>query len=232
MRDKCARPRWLFTCEHGGKAVPADYAALFRGAGEVLRSHRGWDPGALALFDAVSPGLGDAAFSVTTTRLLVDTNRSLHHPRVFSEFTRSLSRAARSEIVARWWRPWREAVAGNVAGWLEERVPVRHFSVHSFTPELDGRIRNTDIGLLYDPARPAERDFCANLGALLAARGWRVRMNYPYRGVADGHTSALRRRFGAGYAGIELEFNQALFPRLLETACTDVAASLSELRDR
>ena len=230
MRGQGAAARWLFTCEHGGYAVPADYAALFHGADEALRSHRGWDPGALEVFDAVSSGLGDAAFSVTTTRLLIDTNRSLHHPSVFSEFTRPLSRAARADIVARWWRPWREAVAGTVAGWLDARVPVRHFSVHSFTPELDGRIRNADIGLLYDPSRPAEREFCASLGALLGAHGWRLRMNYPYRGVADGHTSSLRRRFGADYAGIELEFNQALFPRLLATACTDVAGSLAELR--
>ena len=230
MRGQGAAARWLFTCEHGGYAVPADYAALFRGADEVLRSHRGWDPGALEVFETVAPGLADAAFSVTTTRLLVDANRSLHHPRVFSEFTRPLPRAARAGIVARWWRPWRDAVAGTVAGWLETGLPVQHFSVHSFTPELDGQIRNADIGLLYDPSRPAEREFCAGLGARLAARGWRVRMNYPYRGAADGHTSALRRRFGPRYAGIELEFNQALFPRLLAPLCEDVRAALAEVR--
>jgi predicted N-formylglutamate amidohydrolase len=230
MRGQGAGARWLFTCEHGGYAVPANHAALFRGADEVLRSHRGWDPGALEVFDAVSPGLGDASFAVTTTRLLIDTNRSLHHPRVFSEFTRPLSRAARADIVARWWRPWREAVAGTIAGWLDAGLPVQHFSVHSFTPVLDGRIRNADIGLLYDPSRPAEREFCAGLGARLAERGWRVRMNYPYRGVADGHTSALRRHFGPGYAGIELEFNQALFPGLLAPLCADVRAALTELR--
>jgi len=222
--------RWLLTCEHGGYDVPADYAERFRGADAVLRSHRGWDPGALDVFEAIGPRLADAAFSVTITRLLIDTNRSLHHPRVLSEFTRPLSPAARADIVARWWRPWREAVAGTVAGWLDADLSVQHFSVHSFTPVLDGQIRNADIGLLYDPSRPAERELCAGLGARLAAHGWRVRMNYPYRGVADGHTSALRRRFGPRYAGIELEFNQALFPRLLAPLCEDLRAALTEVR--
>jgi predicted N-formylglutamate amidohydrolase len=41
--------------------------------------------------------------------------------------------------------------------------------------------------------------------------GLAIMMNYPYRGVADGHTTALRRRFGdRGYLGLELEINQNL----------------------
>jgi hypothetical protein len=45
----------------------------------------------------------------------------------------------------------------------------------------------------------------------LEAPGLRVRRNYPYRGVADGFTTALRRRFPADlYLGIELEVNQRL----------------------
>src|SRR5690606_24936620 len=86
--------RWLFTCEHGGRTVPGEFAHLFRGAGHVLGSHRGWDPGALDVFNALAPALGAAAFPADTTRLLIDLNRSLHHPRVFSEFTRQLPPAA------------------------------------------------------------------------------------------------------------------------------------------
>ena len=31
-----------------------------------------------------------------------------------------------------------------------------HLSSHSFTPELDGKVRKADIGLIYDPARQRE----------------------------------------------------------------------------
>ena len=222
--------RWLFTCEHGGREIPGEYRSLFRGAQQALDSHRGWDPGALAVFRAIAPPLADAAFEATTSRLLVDLNRSAHHPRLLSEFTRPLPREGREEIVARWWRPWRDTVTSTVAGWLSDGLLVRHLSVHSFTPELDGRIRNAELGLLYDPARHPEREFCLQWQAHLQACGWQVRRNYPYRGVADGHTAALRRRFGARYAGIELEMNQALFPGQLETLCADLATTLALLR--
>lgn len=222
--------RWLFSCEHGGREVPDEYQPAFRHAREVLDSHRGWDPGALEVFRGISPALADAAFAATTTRLLIDLNRSLHHPRVLSEFTRPLPRAARDEIVARWWRPWRETAAGTVADWLDGGGLVRHISVHSFTPLWHGKARNADIGLLYDPARERERGFCLQWQSLLQARGWRVRRNYPYRGVADGHVTALRRRFGPGYAGIELEINQALFPGRLLKLCADLDLTLREFR--
>jgi predicted N-formylglutamate amidohydrolase len=222
--------RWILTCEHGGREVPPEFAGAFRGATDALESHRGWDPGALAVFDVLAPALADAAFSASTTRLLVDLNRSPGHPKLHSEFARALPPAVRKDIVARWWRPWREAVATQIDAWRTAGHPVRHLSVHSFTPVLDGRIRNADLGLLYDPSRPAERAFCLRWQALLAERGWRVRRNYPYRGSDDGHTTALRRRFGDGYAGIELELNQAIFPRLREPVSADLLATLHALK--
>lgn len=222
--------RWLFTCEHGGHAVPPEYSPLFAGSEEVVESHRGWDAGALQVFEALSPALADAALSATTTRLLVDLNRSLHHPRVFSELTRPLPREARAEIVSRWWRPWRESAARTIAEWREAGHAAWHISVHSFTPELDGRKRSADIGLLYDPARIAERELCARWQALLEKRGWHVRRNFPYLGTADGHTSALRKRFTTGYAGIELELNQALVPGRVAPLCRDLLETLAALR--
>lgn len=231
MAPEQAAERWLFSCEHGGREIPDEYEPVFRHARDVLDSHRGWDPGALEVFQAISPPLADAAFAATTTRLLIDLNRSLHHPRVLSEFTRPLPQPARDEIVARWWCPWREAVAGTIAEWLAGGALVRHISVHSFTPVLHGEVRNADIGLLYDPGRVRELGFCLRWQSLLQARGWRVRRNHPYLGVADGHATALRRRFGPRCAGIELELNQALFPGRLEALCADLEATLRELRD-
>lgn len=70
-----------------------------------------------------------------------------------------------------------------------------------------------DVGLLYDPGRTGERDLClAWKREIEAARpDLRVRRNAPYRGVSDGHVTALRKRFPQGYLGLELEVNQRFF---------------------
>ncbi|OYV16416.1 MAG: N-formylglutamate amidohydrolase, partial [Methylococcaceae bacterium NSP1-1] len=75
----------------------------------------------------------------------------------------------------------------------------------------DGKVRNADIGLLYDPARPGEVDLCERWKTELkvCAPSLRVRRNYPYAGKDDGLTAWFRRRLSPGaYVGIELEINQ------------------------
>ena len=88
---------------------------------------------------------------------------------------------------------------------------VAHVAVHSFTPVLKGVVRETDIGLLYDPRRSIETDFCnlwkKNIGKLNGTL--RVRMNYPFKGYNDGLTTGMRKNFNNNeYIGIELEINQ------------------------
>ncbi|GAB4404417.1 MAG: N-formylglutamate amidohydrolase [Bacteroidia bacterium] len=200
----------LFTCEHGGNEVPPAYAPCFEGAAAVLASHRGYDPGALALYETLRP-LGAAGFYSTTSRLLVELNRSLHHPRLFSAYTRALPRAARQHLVETWYRPHRDAVEACIADWRRTGATVLHIAVHSFTPVLDGQVRQADIGLLYDPRRTAERTFACDWQAALQRQAphLRIRRNYPYRGAADGFTTYLRRVFPQHYLGLELEVNQA-----------------------
>ena len=208
-----SKPALLLTCEHGGNRVPEPYRSLFENQAAVLATHRGYDIGALSAARFLARSLSRPLIAATTTRLLVDLNRSPGHPRQFSEFTRALPPAERTRIAERHYQPYRE----QVQGWVQSRVvrgrPVVHISVHSFTEHLNGRQRHCDIGLLYDPSRPLERAFCADWqqNLRLASADFVVRRNYPYRGVSDGLVTWLRRAFGPmDYAGIELELNQAL----------------------
>ena len=69
--------RLILTCEHGGCEVPAEYATRFSGRAALLRSHRGWDVGALTLAEEMAHALDAPLFASTTTRLLIDlTDRS------------------------------------------------------------------------------------------------------------------------------------------------------------
>jgi predicted N-formylglutamate amidohydrolase len=225
--------RWLLTCEHGGHQVPARWRRLFRGAGPVLRSHRGWDRGALATFRMLAPEMADASFHSTTTRLLVDLNRSIGHRALFSEYTRDLPAAEREEILAVHYHAWRDAVIARIDEWRRAGDAVVHVSVHSFTPELDGVVRDADVGLLYDPGREWERAICRRWRGVLreVAPDARVRLNYPYRGTADGYPTSLRRRFPEGYAGIELELNEGNVGIRCHRVAEEILAALRVLRE-
>ena len=173
------------TCEHGGNRVPKEYRQLFAGWESVLASHRGYDPGALALARDLARAFDAPLVASTVTRLLVELNRSPGHPQLYSEVTRRLPRSERARIVARYYEPYRREVEQRVAQAAAARRRVIHISAHSFVPVLDGCTRNADIGLLYDPARAAERALCARWSQCLGARASRLRRAPP----KDGHAS-------------------------------------------
>lgn len=207
---------YLITCEHGGNRVPAPYRALFAGSGDALSTHRGYDPGALALARDMAGALAAPLIVSTVSRLLVDLNRSPGHPRLHSEAVRDAPAALRREIVASCYLPYRTRAETVVARIVAQGGRVIHVSSHSFTPVLDGQVRNADVGLLYDPARPGEVALSLAWQRALAflAPALKVRRNYPYKGSSDGLCSWLRRRFPAdAYIGVELEINQKhVFP--------------------
>lgn len=209
------RPTQLvLSCEHGGHEVPDAFAPLFEGRQAVIESHRGWDPGALELARRMAGALGAPLHAATTTRLLVDLNRSIGHRGLFSEFSRRLPAAQRDDLVARYYRPHRDAVEGDIDRFIAAGGRVLHIASHSFTPALAGVERRADVAWLYDPRRAAESAFAIDWQDAFDAcvPGYRLRRNYPYQGRDDGLTSALRRRHPASvYRGIELEVNQRFY---------------------
>lgn len=191
--------------------MPPRYRALFRGQDAVLKSHRGSDLGALRLARELATALEAPLFAGSVTRLLIDLNRSLHHLKLYSAITRACPENDRRKLAANYYLPYRNAVENWIARRAGRGRAVLHLSVHSFTPVLDGQVRHADIGLLYDPRRALERTLCGAWRRALrrAAPLLTLRLNYPYRGTADGFTAYLRRRFPSNaYLGIEIEVNQ------------------------
>ena len=208
----------LLTCEHGGRDVPDELAVAFDRplARQYLGSHRGWDPGALEAAEYFSANLQSPLIQSTVSRLIVDLNRSLEHPELFSPFTRPLAKQTRDSILRQHYHAYRNRVTRQVQAILRRGLAVVHVSVHSFTPVFRGSRRRIDIGLLFDPARSGERNLCRSWKSRLVSQtpNLRVAMNQPYLGVDDGLTTALRAKFrGADYVGIELELNNQFVRR-------------------
>ena len=204
---------FLITCEHGGNRIPAPYRQLFRGQRALLDSHRGYDPGSLVMAKALANTCRAPVVASTTSRLLIDLNRSIGHPQLFSAATRGAPAETRAQIVEQYYRPYRVQVERLIGQAVARGHRVIHISSHSFTGELDGAVRGADVGLLYHPGRRGEAEVCARWKEVLAAIApeLRVRRNYPYAGKGDGLTSHLRRRFApCDYVGIELEVNQGI----------------------
>lgn len=207
---KESSPALLFSCEHGGNQVPAELQYLFRRGKRVLASHRGLDKGALLIASVAAKKLGAPLVFSEISRLVIDLNRSLHHRAIFSEFTRDCPKETKNEIIARYYRTYRDQIDAFIMNSVKHNSAVLHLSFHSFTPRLGNIERNADIGLLYDPKRVREKNFCRRLQkAISSCSDYAVRLNYPYRGKADGLTTALRKKYAdICYAGIEIEVNQ------------------------
>jgi predicted N-formylglutamate amidohydrolase len=204
---------FIITCEHGGNRIHAPYRRLFGEQRALLDSHRGYDPGSLVLAKALASAYRAPLVASTVSRLLIDLNRSIGHPQLFSAVTRAAPAETRAQIVEQYYRPHRIQVECLVGQAVSRGRRVIHISSHSFTADLDGRLRSADVGLLYHPGRRGEAELCARWKESLAAFApdLRVRRNYPYAGKGDGLTSRLRLRFApCDYVGIELEVNQSI----------------------
>jgi predicted N-formylglutamate amidohydrolase len=165
----------------------------------------------LSMAKTLAAALNAPLVAATVSRLLVDLNRSVGHPRLHLDVVRRASAERRRQILRNHYFPHRERVEQWVRRLIGEHGLAIHIACHSFTPVLDEIVRKADIGLLYDPARAGEASLCRSWKMILEknAPDLIIRRNYPYAGKDDGLTTWLRSRFRPdAYIGVELEINQ------------------------
>lgn len=219
----------MLTCEHASNRLPAAFKKFV--PVDVQETHRAYDIGALQVFrKLVKFAKPEFSCEGKFSRLFVDLNRTITNKSAFSEYygalearDKPLAEKAKAAATA-YWKEYRENVEKFVAKNIgaskkgaknngKEGADIVHLGIHSFTPALNGKVRNADIGILYDPTRPQERAY-ANVIRGEIKRLYphmKVRFNYPYKGSSDGLTTSLRKKFGPRYVGIEIEINQKFF---------------------
>nr|WP_321410358.1 N-formylglutamate amidohydrolase [uncultured Carboxylicivirga sp.] len=200
----------VLSCEHAVNTIPEKYKYLFQEADNLLQTHRGFDRGALELMNCMKNNEVSYLQIATASRLIVDVNRSLYRRTLFSEFTKPLDKAVKDEILEEYYYGFRRPFEDKIYQYWQQNCIVLHLSVHSFTPELNGKIRQTDFGILYHPGREQEKEFAKiwKKELLKLMPEFRVRFNYPYRGKPDGHVRYFRDRENEKYIGLEFEMNQ------------------------
>ena len=217
----CHKYNVLITCEHANNLVPTKYSHHFAPHQALLQTHRGYDIGAFSIAKKLSTALRCPFFFNDKTRLLVDVNRSLSSRTLFFL---PLDKTEQDMLLCTYYFPYRK----KVCSWIEKHHNVLHLSIHSFTPVLNGNERHCDIGLLYDPKKDREKNFCQTLAKELK-KDYHVRNNYPYKGISDGFTTYLRKKYPKNYSGIEIEINQKLAGKQMTTL---TRAILRTIHDR
>ena len=206
----------IITCEHAGNYIPNGYLQYFENADHALQSHEGWDPGTWSIASFISKELDAPLFGCRFSRLLIEVNRSIGHPQLFSRYTSQMKNQEKQQLISEFYLPYRTQVENKIG---ESQKPVLHISIHSFTPILDRVERDVDIGLLFDPERKLELAFCQDYRLAISAvpPPYRIQFNKPYLGIDDGFTTYLRTKFeDKDYAGIEIEINQKLISNPIE----------------
>jgi len=199
----------VLTCEHASCAVPVEYDDLGLNADE-LNAHVGWDIGARDVTAALAQQLDATAVLAGVSRLVIDCNRDLaDHDLIVAEShgvripgNARINAAERAHRVREFYEPYHQA-ADAVLG---QNPGAFLLSIHSFTPELQGRERRFDVGVLFDVfAGEAQA-----VGEALGRDGLQVRYNEPYSGFDGLIFSARTHGSVHGLRYLELEINNRL----------------------
>lgn len=226
----------LVVCDHASNRVPDDIDLGIDPA--LLDQHVAIDIGVAGVAERMARQPGIAAFLANVSRLVCDFNREEDAPAVIPHASDGhdipgnlFDLATREERLARFYRPYHEALAAI----LEIHPPTLILSLHSFTPALMARpeeARPWQVGVLYN-----EDDRGARLAIpLLEAEGLVVGDQQPYSGrllnaTMNRHAEARRRP----YLGIEVrqdgisdEEGQAEWAERLAAIAEAVAANFRE----
>lgn len=201
----------IVTNEHGGNHIPKAYEFLFLEKTDILASPKACDIGSIDIYKALYP-IADFHLGSKTSRLLVDLNRSVHHPRVFSAFSKKLSHAERDVLLDKYYMPYRGELISEIEKNRLIGESTLHIGVHTFAVLSKGDLNAIDIAMLYDPKKIVEHRAAVLWKKELLSRmpDLHIRFNFPVNGATDGLPPNMRKAFPEAYAGIELLVNQKM----------------------
>ncbi|MAW84899.1 MAG: N-formylglutamate amidohydrolase [Phyllobacteriaceae bacterium] len=205
----------VLVADHARRDLPAEYGSLGLPEWEFQR-HIAYDIGVEAVTRKLATLLGAPAVMAGFSRLLIDPNRGADDPTLIRQLydgtiipgNYPMSDAERERRLSHFYRPYHAAVWERIAA-VQRKGPGNApfiVSIHSFTPEMQGRARPWHAGILWDSddraVRPLMEMLCAEPGLIVGD-------NEPYDGALKGdtmYTHAIR----PGFAHLLIEIRQDL----------------------
>ena len=210
-----ARDRGLvLLADHARRDLPDEYGDLGLPATEFDR-HIAYDIGVEMVTRSLAALTGAPAVIAGFSRLLIDPNRGEDDPTLIRQLydgtvvpgNYPMAPEERERRLDRYYRPYHDAVSAMIASVAQASgLAPFIFSVHSFTPVMQGHVRPWHAGVLWDlddrVARPLV-DMLAEDPLLV------VGDNEPYDGALRGDTM-FRHAIVNGFAHVLIEIRQDL----------------------
>ena len=204
----------MLVADHARRDMPDEYGDLGLPAAEFER-HIAYDIGVEMVTRRLAELTGAPAVLCGFSRLLIDPNRGEDDPTLIRQLYDGTvipanypmpdeERARRLDL---FYRPYHDAVGALMASVHEAsgRTPFI-FSVHSFTPVMQGNVRPWHVGVLWDMDHRAPWPL---IEMLAEDKGLVVGDNEPYDGALRGDTM-FRHAIVNGFAHALIEIRQDL----------------------
>ncbi len=223
---------FLLIADHASNRVPDDIDLGI--APGLLSQHIAIDIGVAALGRALCAALHCPGILGHVSRLVVDLNREEDAPHIIPTASdghsipgNSISEEARRARIARYWRPYHDRVAQQIAA----QRPRLLISLHSFTPQLETRpeeARPWEVGVLYNEDDRAARQAIP----ALAAAGVIVGDQEPYSGkLLNATMNRHGEANGIAYLGLEMRQDLIGDPQGVARWCAVLVPVIAGLRD-
>jgi predicted N-formylglutamate amidohydrolase len=203
----------ILLADHASNKLPGEYGTLGLSQAEFER-HIAYDIGVEAVTRGLAAALGCPALMTRFSRLLIDPNRGADDPTLIMRISDGAIVPANARIgederarrIARFYRPYHDAIASEIDGCLAKGLVPALVSIHSFTPFWKGTPRPWHIGILWEVDRRLSDPL---LAAFSAMGDLVVGDNEPYAGNLEGDTLNVHG-LGRGLAHVLIEIRQDL----------------------
>jgi predicted N-formylglutamate amidohydrolase len=203
----------LLVCDHASRRFPLALSNMGLDP-PARRCHLALDIGAGELTKRLAAGLGVTAVLAQYSRLVVDCNRELLDPGAFLEFgdgivipgNRNLSLEQKDQRASEIYWPYHYAIDMELKRLAAFDFRTAFYAIHSFTPVLNGKSRELEIGILWDADRPTAEMFIDGF----RKAGFKVGDNEPYSGKAPQDFTIDRHAEDARLPHVGIEIRQDL----------------------